>query len=143
MTRRTFKCCHCKRIRLQNPRIKEQQYCGAQECQNARKNEWRKKKLCSDDAYRQGKRESQKQWQEANPDYWKKYRAGHYNYTKNNRNEQVRRNTFRSSMMIAKRDALSALFYDKTMRYEIFAVEGDAIAKRDALIVEIVALSGG
>ena len=142
MTRRTFKCRHCKRKRLRNPRIKEQQYCGAKECQNARKNEWRKEKLCSDDAYQQGKRESQKQWQEANPGYWEKYRAGHYNYTENNRKGQVRRNTYRSSMVIAKRDALSALCSDKTRRYEISPVEGCTIAKRDALVVKIVALSG-
>ena len=143
MTRRTFKCRHCKRIRQRNPRIKDQNYCGAQPCQNARKNKWRLEKLVSDDIYRQGVRDSQEKWVENNQDYWQKYRDEHPAYTERNRKKQYPRNATSRSGIIAKRDALSSFSFDKSVKYEIRPVRSDAIAKRDALIVEIVALSPG
>lgn len=141
MIRREFKCQHCKRMRPRNPRVKKQEYCGERACQNARKNKWRNKKRRSDDGYRKGADESQKQWLEKNPDYWQRYRDEHPKYTEKNRAKQVLRNKSRRTAMIAKSDALHSFFIEDTRRYEVKRVVADEIAKSDALIVEIIPLT--
>lgn len=143
MIRRTFRCRHCRRNRPRNPRVKDQEYCGDLACQNARKNEWRKKKRQSDAAYRESVRESQKQWREKNPDYWKNYRDEHSPKAADKRPAHTHANKPSRAASRAKSDALDAFFLEDIRRCEIRRVEFNAPVKSDALIVEIVPLSPG
>ena len=143
MSRRTFKCSHCRRMRPRNPRVKDQKYCGERACQNARKNKWRKEKLRTDEAYREGVRESQNQWLEKNPNYWKQYRARpeRRNESENPHAGQAQRNTSHHAAPIAKSDALDSFFFEDTRKYKIRRVTVNEMVKSDALIVEIIPLS--
>jgi len=60
--------------------VKEQKYCSKPECQRERKRRWQRAKLADDPEYRENHRNSQKQWRERNPDYWRKYRKKHQDY---------------------------------------------------------------
>jgi hypothetical protein len=76
-TMKTFKCLGCRCKRLANPRSKNQKYCGLPDCQRARKRVWQQKKRASDPDYLKNLRDSQKRWQESQPDYWREYRRKH------------------------------------------------------------------
>lgn len=66
----------------------EQTTCSAKPCQARRRAENRKRKLASDPEYREGCRESARQWRADHPDYWKKYRAARPDSVERNRAQQ-------------------------------------------------------
>ena len=74
------------------PQVPKQTYCSKKECQQARKNEWNRKKFATDPDYREYKQASQTRRKENNPNYWKEYRARHPDYTQRNRELQKIRN---------------------------------------------------
>ena len=144
MTLRTFRCVCCRRIRPRNPRVKNQLYCSAKSCQQARKNKWQREKQQTDPDYRANKKESQRSWQERNPGYWRQYRNRNTEYCEMNRKQQkVRDNHRRSaddeirSSHLAKKDTLNQFFHDTTESYYILPVI-DNCAKKDALTVKII-----
>lgn len=100
-----IKCIHCGRLVPANPRVKHQRYCGAKGCQRARKAKWQREKLAADPDYRANQREAQQRWREANPAYWKNYRAGHPGYHLRNRLMQRKRDLSRRQDGLAKMDA--------------------------------------
>jgi hypothetical protein len=57
-----FRCRHCGKLKRR--RTAEQSYCGASECQKARKNAWRRAKYSTDADYRANHRESTNTWLE-------------------------------------------------------------------------------
>lgn len=139
----TFRCACCRRIVRRNLRVKMQQYCGAKACQQARKNKWQREKLQTDPDYRVNKRESQQEWQKANPAYWRQYRSRHPEYQKHNQRLQQARDNKRSQATVddlAKRDMLSQYFNDTTTTYYIYA-GGENLAKKDALSVKIIPIT--
>jgi hypothetical protein len=71
------RCAHCRQAFVPNPRIKHQEYCGRQVCQNARKAKWQRQKMALDSDYQLNQKDAQHQWQEKNADYWDKYRQSH------------------------------------------------------------------
>jgi hypothetical protein len=71
------RCIHCRQVFVPNPRIKHQEYCGRQVCQNARKAKWQRQKMALDSDYQLNQKDAQHQWQEKNADYWDKYRQSH------------------------------------------------------------------
>lgn len=73
MKRKKIRCAHCRRQVLRDPRIKNQVYCGREECQRARKNKWQQRKLLCDADYQANKKRSQDAWTEANQEYWQHY----------------------------------------------------------------------
>lgn len=102
------------------PQVPNQKYCSKKECQRARKREWNRKKLESDEDYREARRDAQKNWRKKNPDYWKQYRARQKNYVQKNRQQQRTRNRKRQLVDL-----------------------GNRIAKTDESIVEIIAITAG
>jgi len=87
----TFRCFCCRRIVPRNPRVRNQRYCGAKPCQQARKNKWQWNKQHLDSDHRVNKEESQRTWRQQNPGYWKQYRERNPEYCERNRQLQQKR----------------------------------------------------
>lgn len=141
----TFRCTCCRRIVRKNSRVKNQRYCGARDCQQARKNAWQREKQQTDPDYRSNKRESQQAWQIGNRTYWQKYRSRNLEYRERNRQLQQERDRKRCQTTdnhLAKMDALSRYFNDTTATYLIYA-GGENLAKKDALPVKIIPITPG
>ena len=136
MKRAAFRCACCRRILPRNPRVKNQQYCGAADCQRARKRKWQREKMDTDPDYRANQRESQRSWQQRNPDYWLWYRCKNTNYRRRNRVLQRGRDN------LAKMDTLNRIFNDTTTTYLISPEPGNRV-KMDALEVKIIPVSTG
>ncbi len=129
------------------PQVPSQKYCSRKECQQARKNEWNRKKFATDPDYREYKQASQARRTEKNPNYWKEYRARHPDYMKRNRELQKIRNLKRLKgslvPVIATPDESIPTISIATGRYKIIPVYSDMIATPDECIVEITAIADG
>lgn len=129
----------CGKLFVPCPKVKEQAYCSADSCQNERKRRWHNKKLADDPDYRQNRRDSQKRWRETHRDYWRRYRQTHPLSVEKNRQRQRERNHQRTagSQPIAKTDASRTETHIIPGRYQIIPLGAGAIAKTDAINVEI------
>jgi len=144
----TFVCEHCGKLKPINPKLKgNQRYCGAPECQRARKRQWQRHKMATDPQYRASHRESQKKWRQSYPAhlYQRQYRQQHPEYVERNRQLQRLRNQKRrqnkASDVIVKMDALT---HDNSALYLMAPLQMDAspkIVKMDPLIVQLTVLS--
>ncbi len=123
MTRHQIRCKSCRRLVPANPRLKEQEYCGQKQCQQARKNEWRRQQRKKDPLYRRDERDSRQKWIENNPEY-----------------ERLGSGEMGGETGEQKRDALTSFLDDNTKDYVISRVNTET-GKRDALKVRIVAIS--
>jgi len=74
------------------PRHPDQEYCSRKECQMARKTQWQRRKLSSDEDYRKNQADCQERWLKKHPGYWKRYREKHPEYAQRNREKQRERN---------------------------------------------------
>jgi hypothetical protein len=133
------RCLACGKLFVPCPKVKEQAYCSARECQRERKRRWHKKKMADDPDYRQNRRDWQKRWRQARPDYWRSYRDAHREYVERNRMRQRERNTLRaaSSSPIAKTDASRNESHIIPGRYQLVPLGPGTVAKTDAINVEI------
>lgn len=113
MKQLTFRCSCCRRIVSRNPRVRNQRYCAAKPCQQARKNKWQRNKQQVDSDHRINKEESQRSWRQQNPGYWKLYRERNPEYCEQNRKLQRKRDMKRrlknisaaNESNLAKKDA--------------------------------------
>ena len=123
----TFRCACCKRVLPRNPRVKQQRYCGSAACQRARKAKWQREKMSEDRDYQATQRESQRLWQQNNPDYWRQYRRNNCDYRRRNRLLQRARDDVSrcrqpsTGNSLAKMDTLNRILDDTTMTYIIFS----------------------
>lgn len=145
---KSCECCGTSFIPLST--VKIQRYCRKPACQRARKSLWQKKKLASDEAYRQNQDDCRKAWSEKNPEYWKTYRANHSSYASLNREKQRERNRKRQRKreaagtgVIAKMDESTPRKIIPSGRYRLVPVCNPVIAKMDEWIVEIGIVSAG
>lgn len=145
----TFKCCHCRCETSANARLKgRQSYCGDPPCQRARKAAWKREKLDQDSDYRLNHAAGNKSWRTSNPDYWREYRQKNPEKEKRNRLLQklrrIKAQSYearqdRAETKVAKVDAL---FIEKLQVDRMFWLK-PAVAKVDALLVEISSISAG
>lgn len=146
MERLTFRCACCRQVLPRNPRVKDQQYCGAAKCQKARKAKWQREKMRTDQEYRTSQQEGQRLWQQNNPDYWQRYRSNNSDYRHRNRLLQKVRDSRRRRRHqatkddLAKMDTLESILNDNTGIYFISPDPGN-LAKMDALPVKIIPLT--
>lgn len=85
-------CAYCQRRYLKNPRVKLQSYCGADNCQRARKRRWQRHKMATDPDYRLNQKDCMLRWRQRHPNYWREYRGAHPTYAAQNRILQKLRN---------------------------------------------------
>ena len=143
------RCEHCRKKFTRFSHIPGQRYCSRVQCQNARRQKWRKQKLAIDKDYKANQKDAQGRWCEKNPGYWKRYRATHPEYVQRNRQLQRVRNQRRkatiyasdTSSLIAKRYALSSKNSFLSGYYRLIPVGSGLIAKRYALLVKIDAIT--
>jgi hypothetical protein len=148
---KTIKCKNCGQEKPANIRLKgTQKYCGAVECQRARKAAWQKEKMAKDADYRASQHECVKQWREKRPphQYQKQYRQDHPEYVSDNRNKQRIRNQKRRAQTthekIVKMDALQKQL-EKSEIYIMTPYKMDTskkIVKMDTLLVQLQAFQG-
>jgi len=136
------RCRHCGQPFIPKKNVAHQQYCSMIDCQSARKNQWRKKKLLTDPDYRANQYDAQKRWRDQNKDYWKQYRASHPTYVERNRALQRERNHKRRGVPIAKNDELTIRNTMQSGYYRLIVAGGEAIAKSDEYLVKLDVLSG-
>lgn len=141
MTRHQIRCKSCRRLVLANPRLKEQEYCGQKQCQQARKNEWRRQQRKKDPLYRRDERDSRQKWIENNPEY-ERLGSGEKSVNKKpiNTKNPIHSGETGGETGGQKRDALTSFLDDNTKDYVISRVNTET-GKRDALKVRIAAIS--
>ena len=110
-------CDHCGKKFTRLSHIPAQRYCSRVQCQNARRQKWRKQKLAIDKDYKANQKDAQGRWCEKNPDYW--------------------------NSLIAKRYALPSKNSFLSGYYRLVPVVSELIAKRYALLVKIDAITTG
>jgi hypothetical protein len=135
------RCAACGQIFRPRPQVPNQAYCSDPECQRKRRQRWQQEKRQNDPDYRDNDSRYNKNWVADNPDYWGQYRIDHPGYTEKNRELQQIRNQKNRKATIAKVDASVTYFPLPSGRYRLTPVTADGIAKEDAWIVEITALS--
>lgn len=143
MEKRRCKSCGC--LLEPSPKHPNQKYCTKKKCQRARKSKWQREKLAQDKDYRDNQADCQARWRAKNPDYWKNYRMENPQYTKGNREKQRERNRSKRAMLnpIAKMDAERGEKHEFSGRYKLIPIDGQMIAKMDAVIVEINEITTG
>jgi hypothetical protein len=115
MHKRRCRHCRCYFQALRNP---NQAYCSAEICQKKRRNCWKHNKSKRDSDYRDNKKFAQEKWRQSHPNYYKQYRSRHPDYVVKNRAKQHLRNQHHR------------------VREGVEIGEGEAIAKRNALLVD-------
>jgi hypothetical protein len=88
----TPRCCpYCESVFLPSPRRPDQAICSQAQCQNRRRNEYRREKRRSDPEYAEVVRDSRRKWRQAHPEYQKAYRQNHPQAVDSNRHRQRQR----------------------------------------------------
>jgi len=135
--KRKIRCAHCRRSFDQNPRAKNQRYCGRGPCQRARKALWQREKMARDPDYRDNQRDAWMAWQERHRSYWHDYRCRHPDYVGRNRLIQRIRDARRSSQDLAKMDALRPNLSIKPGSYYLIPDPDQNLAKMDGLAQKV------
>jgi hypothetical protein len=147
----TFICQHCGRKCRCNPRVKNQNYCSREECQQARKRVWDKKHYHTNKKYREKRLASQKIWRENHPQkqYQQEYRARHpeyvaHCYEKQNERYKTRRKAEREAL--EKNNVNTDAIFTQPKRvgvYKLIPVDDmKNNVNTDAFIVKMQILSG-
>lgn len=139
------KCKNCHRSFGVTSRHPDQKYCGQEQCQKARKNNWQCRKLARDEDYRLNQSECRANWAERNPGYWKQYREKHPEYVQRNREKQRERNRInrgqpRVTSMISSVAKMDANHHEKPLisgYYKLIPVTDTPFANMAPIIVKI------
>jgi hypothetical protein len=136
----TFTCQYCGKLVPRNPRIKNQKYCCAKECQQARKRIWKNRQYKKNSKYHKRSLARQKVWRSKYPayQYQRDYRKTHTEYVMHNRDLQRERNRKRQrehSTMIVKTHAL-LLQPREDGAYTLSKVKRNLIVNRNALSLQ-------
>ena len=67
------------------PRVREQKYCGKEECRRTRRRRWQRTKRQVDADYRDNQERAQRAWARESSAYWRTYRSEHPDYVEENR----------------------------------------------------------
>jgi len=139
------KCKHCGRSFVVTARHPDQTYCSQKGCQRARKSEWQRRKLASDEDYRINQADCWANWASQHPGYWKRYREKHPEYVQRNKEKQRERNRINRGQTpliaitsnVAKMDANH---HEKPVfsgYYKLIPVTDTPFANMDPILVRI------
>ena len=85
--------------------------------------------MAQDTEYRDNQRDSQKEWRQRNPDYYRHYRSGHPVYVQRNLALQKGRDAAKRAKHLAKMDA----WPQKVLLIPIGSDEEGSLAKKDSM----------
>ena len=136
----TFTCQCCGKLVPRNLRIKNQKYCCAKECQQARMRRWKNIQYKKNCKYQKRSLAGQKVWRSKYPayQYQRDYRKTHPEYVMRNRDLQRKRNRKRQrdhSTMIVKTHALLLQPREDGV-YTLSRVKKNLIVNRNALSLQ-------
>ena len=136
----TFTCHYCGKLIPRNPRIKNQKYCSAKECQQARMRTWKNRQYKKKSKYHKRSLASQKVWRSKYPayKYQRDYRKTHPEYVIRNRDLQKERNKKRQknhSTMIVNTDSLLFQPMENGV-YTLSKIKKNMIVNRNALSLQ-------
>jgi len=139
------KCKNCNELFVITPRHPDQEYCSRKKCQRARKTQWQRRKLSSDEDYRKNQADCQERWLKKHPGYWKRYREKHPEYAQRNREKQRARNRINRRQRPARSTFQNIVKMDAKQRqkplisgfYELIPVADTPFANMAPIIVRI------
>lgn len=134
-------CAGCGRSFRPRPQTPGQTYCASAVCQRKRRRRWQQARRQSDPDYRENQARAQAAWAARHPDYWREYRRSHPQYRDRNRCLQPARDAKRAERVLAKMDVSTRETPVPSGIYRLSPVTRDALAKMDAWMVRITAVS--
>lgn len=124
--------------RAQTPK---QTYCASAACQRERRRRWQKARRRADPDYRENQARAQAAWAAQHRDYWREYRRAHPAYSDHNRLLQKTRDARRAERVLAKMDVWTREPSVPSGLYRLSPATRDDLAKSDAWMVRITAVS--
>ncbi len=144
-----IKCNSCNRVLDANWRVKNQKYCGRDECQRIRRRNWQASKMKNDIDYRKGQKDSFCKWYERNSHYFRRYRQSHPEYVEKNRIKQRQRDKTKGlcNHFLVKMDSLTAQVLHSQGETILttcpLLVKMDSLAHKVQEIQEVLGIAGG
>jgi hypothetical protein len=140
------RCAACGEAFRPCPRVRDQEYCGKDECRRERRRRWQAAKRQKDAAYRANQADAQRAWAAENSGYWQTYRSGHPQYVEENRmqtkqRKRDRRQRAAGTSGFAKMDSISTFFSLASGTYLLVPHGEEKLAKMDSIFVEITVVS--
>jgi|SRR5215475_8098675 len=135
------RCAACGEAFRPCPRVRDQKYCGKEECRRTRRQRWQRAKRQDDTDYRDNQGRAQRTWARENGVYWRAYRSGHPDYAQANREKQRQRDHRRRAANLAKMDSIGAFSSVSSGTYLLVPQGEEKLAKMDSIMVEITLLS--
>ena len=142
-------CSCCGEFFVPSPRHKNQNFCQKTKCQKSKKAEWQRNKIRTDPEYAANQKQSNAEWLQNNPDYWKNYRQNNPEKTARNRllqtirnrrrTEEARLGTKMDTSLIAKMDASKRNDFELVGQFWLVPM----IAKMDALKIFLRTIPAG
>ncbi|HTD02729.1 hypothetical protein [Undibacterium sp.] len=132
-------CLHCGLEFAPCPRVPSQSYCSAEPCQRARRRLWQAIKRSNDTDYRDNQARAQKAWNQRHPEYWKRYRDTHPEYTAHNREAQLLRNGYSLVREVVRPDPPASMMKLSSGNYRLTEIKWHGIAKMD--VIKVITIS--
>jgi hypothetical protein len=138
------RCAACGKCFRPCRRVRDQKYCGKEECRRTRRRRWQRGKRRDDADYRDNQARAQQAWARENSGYWQAYRLGHPEYVQADREGAKRRKrdgrVARGSGFV-KMDSIGAFSSVPSGTYLLVPQGEKKFAKMDSITVEITLLS--
>lgn len=134
-------CVGCGKAFDPRPQTPKQTYCGSAPCQRERRRRWQQARRQNDPDYRDNQSRAQEAWAARHPGYWREYRETHPQYSGRNRRLQHKRDVRRRERVLAKMDVSTREAAVPSGFYQLIPVTRDDLAKEDAWMVQITAVS--
>ena len=116
-------CPYCHQNFTPSPYRPDQRICSWPKCQRSRKRDYHRRRLASDDEYREVCRDSRRKWRAGHPEYQRQYRRKHPEYQEHNRRQQRRRDQNRRLDGLVKNNLAFDL---KRSEHEVWLVAPEA-----------------
>lgn len=136
------RCACCGKVFDPRAQTPKQTYCAFATCQRERRRRWQQARRQNDPDYRDNQARAQDAWAARHPDYWREYRQTHPQYSERNRRLQRERDARRAErVLLAKMDVSTCETSVPSGLYRLTPVTRDDLAKSDAWMVQITAVS--
>jgi hypothetical protein len=140
------RCAGCGEAFRPCPRVRDQKYCGKDECRLTRRRRWQRAKRQEDADYRDNQERAQSAWGRENSAYWRIYRSEHPDYVEENRKRTKERKRDRGRRaegegQFAKMDSIGDFSSIPSGTYLLVPRDEEKFAKMDSIMVKITLIS--
>ena len=140
------RCAGCGEAFRPCPRVRDQTYCGKEECRRTRRRRWQRTKRQEDADYRDNQARAQRAWSAENSAYWQAYRSEHPEYVQADREGARRRKRERGRRAVGasgfvKMDSIREFSSVRSGTYLLVPQEEEKFVKMDSIMVKITLLS--